>query len=152
MVIVMRPFTHPCTCKRGSSLFSAMNQLSWESTTRASLPSIPSTEITNGKKCFCWSLQCLTCLYFLIFSFLASIDAVGSYLYMYASVSLILASMMASTWRSHKPRITTSPLVSLCVSLPWHISCSYFIRPWCIRGLARTDSEQVRPCFSDTKN
>ena len=151
MVIAMRPFTHTRTCERGSSLFSAMTQISWESTTRASLPRILSTEITNGKKCFCWLLQCLSCLYFLIFSYLARIDAVGLYLYVSASVSLSLTSMMVSTWRSHKPRIITSPLVSLCLSLPWHISCSDLVRPWCIRGLARTDSEQVRPCLSDTK-
>ena len=47
-MIVIRLFTHPRTCERGSSLFSAMTRLNLEIKTRASLPSIPSTERTNG--------------------------------------------------------------------------------------------------------
>ena len=42
------------TCKMSSSIFSAMSWLKFASTTRSSLPSIPSTEISNGEKFFCW--------------------------------------------------------------------------------------------------
>ena len=137
----MRLFIHLRTCKRGSSLFSAMTWLSWDSTNRDSLPRILSTEITNGEKCFRWSLQYLPCLSFLIFSHMARSDAIGSYLYVSASASPGLTPMMSSTWRSHKPHIITSPLVPLCFSLPWRISFLDLVWPWCIRVLARTDAE-----------
>ena len=128
----MRPFTHTRTCERGSYLFSTITWLNWESAARAYLPSILSTKGTNGEKCFRWSLHCLPCLYFLIFYHLARSDVIGLYLYVSASASPSLTSMMASTWRSHKPRIITSL---------WHISCSDLVRTWCIRGSARTDAE-----------
>ena len=40
---------HPCTWKMSSSIFSAMSQLKFESVTRASPPSMPSIDITNGE-------------------------------------------------------------------------------------------------------
>lgn len=46
-VIVIRPLTQPGTCEMGSSSFAAMIQLKAASMTRASFPSIPSTERTN---------------------------------------------------------------------------------------------------------
>ena len=42
----------PHTYKRGSSLFYDMTWINFESTTRATLPSIPSTERTNGESVF----------------------------------------------------------------------------------------------------
>ena len=108
--------------------------------TRAYLLSIPPTKRTNSETFF-WSSQCLPCWYLLIFSHLDRSDVIGLYLCVSASASPILTSIMASTWRSHKHQIITSPLVSLCLSLTWCISSSDLVRPLCIRGLARTDAE-----------
>ena len=137
----MHQFIHTRTCESGSYFSSAMTRISWERTTRASLPSIPSTERTNNEKCFRWSLQCVPCLSLLIFTNLAMSDLIGSYLYVSASASPSLTSMMASNWRYHKTRIITYPLPSLYFSLPWHISFSYLVHSWCIRGSARTYAE-----------
>ena len=146
----MRLFTHPrtCkrgspprTCKRGSPLVSAITQLNLDSTTRTSLPIITSTEKTNGENFFPCSWQCLTCLSFLIFFHLAKSVVIGLFFYVSPSASPSLTSMMASTWRSHKHRIITSPRVPLSLSLPWRIYCSDLVRSWCIRGLARIDAE-----------
>ena len=52
---------YPPTCEMGSSIFAAMSLLKFASNTRASLPSIISTERTNGWFIhFSW--QCLPCL------------------------------------------------------------------------------------------
>ena len=48
--ILIRPLIQPCTCKMGSSIFAGMSRLKFASTTRASLPSIPSTERINREK------------------------------------------------------------------------------------------------------
>ena len=48
--IIIRPLTHPVTCKMSSSSFAAMSQLKVASTTWASLSIIPSTESTNREK------------------------------------------------------------------------------------------------------
>ena len=50
--IAVRPLIQPHTCKVVSSIFAAMSQLKLASMTRAFLPSMPSTEINNGEKCF----------------------------------------------------------------------------------------------------
>ena len=92
-----------------------------------------------------WSWQCLPCLSFLIFSDLARSAVIGLYLYVSASLSPSLTSMIASTWQSHKNRIITSTRVSLSFSMPWHISCLDMARTWCIRGSVRTDAE-VKAC------
>ena len=118
-----------------------MNQLNWESTTMASLSRIPSTEIANNKKSFLWLWQCLPCLSFLIVSHLTRSAVIGSYLYESAPASPSLTSMMALNWRSHKPQITTSPRVSLSLSLPWRISCSDLVRAECIKSSTRTYAE-----------
>ena len=65
--IAIRPLTQPLTCEIGYSIFSAMIQLKVASTTWASLPIIPSTERTNGGKCFCCSWKCLLFLSSFIF-------------------------------------------------------------------------------------
>ena len=57
--IVIQPLAYPRTCEMGYLIFSAMSQLKFVSSTRASFPSMPSTERTNGEKqlyCLC---QCL---------------------------------------------------------------------------------------------
>ena len=46
--IVIQPLIQTCVCEMGSSIFAAMSRLKFACTTRASLPSIPSIEITNG--------------------------------------------------------------------------------------------------------
>ena len=141
MAIAMRLFTHHRTCESGSSLLYAMTRLNWESTTRAYLPRFTSTERTKGKKWFLWSWKCLPCLSFLIFSHLGSSDVIGLYLYVFTSASTSLTSMMVLTLRSYTTRIVTYPCVSLCLSLPWRIFFLDMVRPWCIRGLARTHAE-----------
>ena len=60
--IVFRPLTHPHTCEMGSLGFSAMSPLKFKRMYRASFPSIPSTERTNGGKCLCCSWKLLPCL------------------------------------------------------------------------------------------
>ena len=62
------------------SLFTAMNWLNCASTTRAYLPIIMSTERTNGKTCFCWLLQLLPRLSFLIVLHQSRSSAIGPYL------------------------------------------------------------------------
>ena len=62
------PLTQPRTCERGSSSFVAMSRLKSVSTTRASLPSMPSTWRTNREIYFRCSCQCLPCLSFFSFS------------------------------------------------------------------------------------
>ena len=52
-VIVIRSLTQPHTCEMGSSGFSVMSQIKVASTTRASFPSILSTEKTNGENICC---------------------------------------------------------------------------------------------------
>ena len=94
---------------------------------------------------FCWLWQCLTCLYFLIVFQLARSDVIELYLYVSASESPILTSMMTLTWISHKTCIITPPLVSMCLSLPWRISSLDLVWTWCIRVLAHTDAE-VKAC------
>ena len=131
----------PCTCERGLSLFSAIDWLNWMSKTRTSISSTPSTEITNGEKCFRWSLQSLRCLYFLIIFNQSRSAAIGSYVYESASELPSLTSMMDLTFQYHKPRIITSPHIYFYLSLTWHISFSDLVRPWWIRGLACTDAE-----------
>ena len=112
------------TCKRGYYIFSAMVWLNCASTSRASLPSIPSTERTNGENCFRWLLQCLPFLSFLIVYHQSRSAAIGSYLYESVSAFSSLTSMMDWTCQYHKPWIMTSPFVSLSLSLPWRISFS----------------------------
>ena len=46
-VIAIRSLTQPCTCEMGSSIFPAMSRLKVASSTRASFPSMPSTERTH---------------------------------------------------------------------------------------------------------
>ena len=46
--ISIRPLIQTRTCEMGSSISAAMSWLKFSSTSRASLPSMPSTEITNG--------------------------------------------------------------------------------------------------------
>ena len=50
------------------NIVSAVIWLKFASTARDSLPSMPSTEITNGGHFLHWSLECLPYLYLLIFS------------------------------------------------------------------------------------
>ena len=133
----------PPYLQEGSFPFSAMNRFNWESMPRAPFPIITSIEITNGKKYFRWLWQCLMCLSFLIVYHLARSAVIGSYLYVSTSVSPSLTSIMASNWLSHKPRSITYPCVSLSLSLTWCISCSDMVRPWCIRGSARTYAEVI---------
>ena len=62
--IAIRPITQPCTCEMGSSIFAAMSQLKFASTTRASFPSMPSTEITNIEKFIARGNSYRSCPYF----------------------------------------------------------------------------------------
>ena len=110
-----------------------MSGLKFASTTRDSLPSIPSTERTKGEKHSCWFWQFLPCLSLLIVYHQARNATIGSYFYGSVSASPSLASMMASTCWLSKPRIMASPRISLSLSLPWRISLFDLVRPWCIR-------------------
>ena len=65
--IVIQLLIQPCACKVDSSIFSVMSRLKFSSTTRASFPSMPSTERTKIEKCFFCLWQSLPCLYFLPF-------------------------------------------------------------------------------------
>ena len=47
--IAIRLLTHPHTCEMISSIFSTISRLKFASMTRASFPSIPSTERTNAE-------------------------------------------------------------------------------------------------------
>ena len=54
-MIAIQPLTQPHTFEMGSSIFATMNWLKFVSTTRASFPSMSSTEITNSEnflRCF----------------------------------------------------------------------------------------------------
>ena len=77
--IVIWPLTQPHTCEMGSSIFSGMCRLKFESTTRSSFPIMPSNERGKGEKCFRYLLQCLPRLS--IFSFYQSAISlsIGSY-------------------------------------------------------------------------
>ena len=66
--IAMRPLTQPRTCEMSPLIFAAMSWLKFVSTTRASSPSMPSTERTNGDFFSGCSWQSLPCLSFFSFS------------------------------------------------------------------------------------
>ena len=66
-IIAIQPFIQPRTRKVGLSVFTAVIRLKFLSTTRASLPSIPSTEITNREKYFFLIVAVLTILILLDF-------------------------------------------------------------------------------------
>ena len=76
--IAIRPLIQNFTCKMGSSIFSAMSWIKFESTTRASLPRMLSTERTNIEKCFRCLWQCLPCVSYFFFSQLARSLFIGS--------------------------------------------------------------------------
>ena len=59
------PATH---VQNGFVHFFAMSRLKFESTARASFPNTPSTEITNGGKCFCSLWKFLPCISIFCFS------------------------------------------------------------------------------------
>ena len=65
--ILIKPLNQTCTCKMDSSIFAAMSWLELESTTRASFPSMPSTDRTNGEKYFCCLWEFLPSLSFFFF-------------------------------------------------------------------------------------
>eukprot|EP00957_Ditylum_brightwellii_P087685 6676962-Ditylum_brightwellii.AAC.1 len=64
------------------------------STMIASRPSIPSTEVTKGEKCLCWSRQVLKYVHFFSFSWPSRTDSRGQEIYDLASVLVIRTSMM----------------------------------------------------------
>ena len=78
IAIAIRPLIQPRTCEMGSSIFAAMSQLKFASTTRASLLSMLSTERTNRENCFRCSWQGLPCLSFFVFSHRARSISIGS--------------------------------------------------------------------------
>ena len=78
IAISIQPLIQPFMCEMSSSIFAAMSRLIFMSTTRNSLPSMPSTERMNGEKCFCFSWQCLPCLYLLILSHRTRSVTIGS--------------------------------------------------------------------------
>ena len=119
-------------CKVCLSIFTSMSWLKVASTTGTSLTRIPSTETTNGEKCFCWLQQASPCLYFLISPHQANNLSIPS-----GFQSKNLTSMIDSAFISHRPRIDTPPRVSGKLSL-WHTSYSGLLHPMCIRGLPCT--------------
>ena len=64
--VIMQPFIQPCTCKMGSSIFAAIIQLKFASTTRDSLPSMPPTE-RKTEKMFPLLVEMITVLILLDF-------------------------------------------------------------------------------------
>ena len=64
--IVIRPLTHPRTCKMGSSIFAAMSQLKFASMNWYSLPKIPLTE-RKMENFFPLFITLPTVLFFLMF-------------------------------------------------------------------------------------
>ena len=94
--IATRTLTNPHTCEMVSSIFSAMSRLKFASTTRAPFPSIPSTEITNGEKCFPCSWKFLPCLSFFYFTHQSRSVKIGSFLLVSQSGSPSMTSIMAS--------------------------------------------------------
>ena len=126
--ISIRPLIQPRTCKMGSSIFSAMSRIKFSSTTRASFPSMPSTErIHRENNRFQW--QWLPYLYLFIFSQRSHRFYSGSNLWVSASELPSLASIMASVCRPYKPQISTSTLVSN-LSLLLCISPYYLLQIW----------------------
>ena len=67
IAIVIRLLTQSLTCKMGSSIFAAMCRIKFVSTTRASFPSMPSTERKKGEKKKISSWQCLLFLFLVLF-------------------------------------------------------------------------------------
>ena len=57
--IKIRPLINSHTCGTGLSIFYSMGRLKLSSTTRTFFPRMSSTEITKGKKYFCFSWECL---------------------------------------------------------------------------------------------
>ena len=115
--IATRLSTQPHTCKMGSSIFP-MSWLKFASTTRASFPSVPSTEITNGEFFFHHSWKCLPCLSLFYFPNQARIIIIGSFLWESQPGSPSLTLIIAWFWLSHKPQMRMSPCVSN-PPLPW---------------------------------
>ena len=125
--------TQPVTCGMVSVVFVAMSRLKVASTTSASLPIIPSTERTNGKK-ICWSYQAFPCLSLLVISFWYNNLYIPSSFQVSASASPNLTPMITSVWFFRKARIDTSPCVSGSLPL-WINSSSDLLRPKWIRVL-----------------
>ena len=76
--IAIRTLIQPCTCEMVSSIFAAMIWFKFASTTRASLPSMPSTERKNGVECFRFLWKYLLCLSLFIFSYWDRSVTIGS--------------------------------------------------------------------------
>jgi len=117
ITILILALTYPHTSEYGFSHFSASRANNHFSKVCPSLPIRPSTEITKGVKCPCWSRQ--DWRYFFFFSFsCCSRTFFGSFeIHDFASVSVIRTSMIQSVPHAQSPRIKTSPLSSLLLLL-----------------------------------
>ena len=112
--IVIWPLTQPLTCKMGSSIFAAMSRLKSVSTTRVYFPSMPSTERTNGEKCFRCLWKFLPCLYLFYFPQQSRIVPIGSFLWDSRSGSSSITLIIYSVW------LPISPGLGRHLSSPTH--------------------------------
>ena len=100
--IFIWPLTQPFTCKIVSSIFNAMSRLKLTNMTMYSLPSMPTTERTNGEKCFCCSWKCLPCLCLFYFSQQSRRISIGSFL----RVSHSIPPIWRQVWPQYDFRIS----------------------------------------------
>ena len=133
--VVIRSLTQTYTCEMDSSIFSTMSWLKFVITTRTSFLSVPSTEIKRIKKFLLVNIIALLVL--LLLSHQVRSGPFGSLLYELHSNSPSLASIMASGWLYHKPRMRTPSIVSDPPFL-WRTSYFDILQPWWMRGLPHT--------------
>ena len=66
--IAIQPITQPCTCKMGSSIFSAVSRLKLAKYDQGLLSKHTINRKKKRRKCFCWSWKFLPCLSLFYFS------------------------------------------------------------------------------------
>ena len=125
--------------RNGFIYFLAMGWTKFENSNMDFLPCIPSTEITNRDKCFCFLWQFLPWLYFFIFYHQSRRNSFVSNMHVSLSELESLTSVIASLYLYNNHQMIKSPLVSK-LSLPWRISLYDLLRPWWTRGFLNTSA------------